>query len=86
MYVHSAPVGAGIKPSPWTRCCAGTSQASIYQPFLTGAVGARKVTGGVDISDARSGQLAMRIFLPQQLVTDVDALHGDFLTLDENGQ
>jgi hypothetical protein len=49
-------------------------------------VAVRKVTGGVDISDARSGQLAMRIFLPQQLVTDGDALHGDFLTLDENGQ
>jgi IPT/TIG domain len=42
--------------------------------------------GAVDISDARSGQLRMRIFLPQQLMTDVDALHGDFLTIDENGQ
>jgi hypothetical protein len=40
----------------------------------------------VDISDARSGQLRMRIFLPQQLMTDVDALHGEFLTIDENGQ
>ena len=28
----------------------------------------------------------MRIFLPQQFMTDVDALHGDFLTIDENGQ
>jgi len=58
----------------------------IYQPFLTGAAGAPNVRGGVDISDARSGQLRMRIFLPQQLMTDVDALHGDFLTIDENGQ
>jgi IPT/TIG domain len=38
------------------------------------------------ISDARSGELRMRIFLPQQLMTDVDALHGDFLAIDENGQ
>ena len=28
----------------------------------------------------------MRIFLPQQFMTDVDALHGDFLTIDKNGQ
>lgn len=40
----------------------------------------------MDISDARSGQLRMRIFLPQQLMTDVDAQHGEFLTIDENGQ
>ncbi|HEV7512395.1 MAG TPA: hypothetical protein VGO27_11910 [Candidatus Acidoferrum sp.] len=55
-------------------------------PFLTGAAGAPNVRGGVDISDARSGELRMRIFLPQQFMTDVDALHGDFLTTDENGQ
>jgi hypothetical protein len=60
--------------------------ALIFQPFLTGAAGAPNVRGGVDISDARSGELRMRIFLPQQLMTDVDALHGDFLTIDENGQ
>jgi hypothetical protein len=60
--------------------------ALIYQPFLTGTAGAPNVRGGVDISDARSGQLRMRIFLPQQLMTDVDALHGEFLTIDENGQ
>jgi hypothetical protein len=40
----------------------------------------------VDISDARSCELRMWIFLPQQFMTDVDALHGDFLTIDENGQ
>ncbi len=60
--------------------------ALIYQPFLTGAAGAPNVRGGVDISDARSGQLRVRIFLPQQLMTNVDALHGDFLAIDENGQ
>jgi hypothetical protein len=62
------------------------SGALIYQPFLTGAAGAPNVRGGVDISDARSGELRMRIFLPQQLMTDVDALRGDLLTIDESGQ
>jgi hypothetical protein len=40
----------------------------------------------VDILDAHSGALRLRLFLPQQFMTDVDALHGSFLTTDENGQ
>jgi hypothetical protein len=60
--------------------------ALIYQPFLTGAPGAPGVRGGVDISDAHSGDLRLRIFLPQQFLTEVDALHGSFLAIDENGQ
>jgi hypothetical protein len=60
--------------------------ARIYQPFLTEVAGAPSVLGGVDLSDAHSGQLRMRIFLPQPLMTDVDSLHGDFLSIDENGQ
>jgi hypothetical protein len=62
------------------------SGALVYQPFLTGAPGSAGVKGGVDIVDAHSGVLRMRIILPQQLLTDVDALHGDFLATDENGQ
>ena len=62
------------------------SGALIYQPFLTGAAGSLGVQGGVDILDAHSGALRMRIFLPQQFMTDIDALHGGFLTTDENGQ
>jgi len=62
------------------------SGALIYQPFLTGAAGSAGVRGGVDILDAHSGMLRSRIFLPQQLMTDVDGLHGSFLTVDENGQ
>ncbi len=58
----------------------------IYQPYLTGVAGAANVRGGVDISDARSGELRMLVFLPQQFMADVDGLHGDFLTIDENGQ
>lgn len=42
--------------------------------------------GGIDILDAHSGALRLRIFLPQQFMTDVDGLHGSFLATDENGQ
>lgn len=60
--------------------------ALLYQPFLTGAPGSLGVQGGVDIFDAHSGALRLRIFLPQQFMTDVDGLHGSFLATDENGQ
>ncbi|GAC1702591.1 MAG: hypothetical protein NVS9B4_08310 [Candidatus Acidiferrum sp.] len=62
------------------------SGALLYQPFLTAAPGSPGVRGGVDILDAHSGILRMRLFLPQQLMTDVDGLHGNFLAVDENGQ
>lgn len=62
------------------------SGALIYQPFLTGAPGAASTRGGIDVLDAHSGALRLRIALPQQLMTDVDGLHGDFLAIDENGQ
>src|SRR3989449_10467291 len=62
------------------------SGAPLYQPFLTGAPGSAGVKGGVDILDAHSGALRLRIVLPQQLMTDVDGLHGSFLATDENGQ
>jgi IPT/TIG domain-containing protein len=61
------------------------SGALIYQPFLTGAPAAAGVQGGVDILDAHSGALRLRILLPQQFMTDIDGLHGSFLTTDENG-
>lgn len=69
------------------------SGALVYQPFLTGpapiAPPATGIQGGVDIVDAHSGQLRLRIFLPEPLAmlsSDIDGLHGDFLTIDENGQ
>jgi len=62
------------------------SGSLIYQPFLTGAPGSAGVKGGIDILDVHSGTLRLRIFLPQQFMTDVDGLHGSFLTTDENGQ
>ena len=39
----------------------------------------------MDIFDARSGALRLRILLPQQFLTDIDGLHGSFLALDETG-
>jgi hypothetical protein len=67
--------------------------ALLYQPFLTGpapaAPSASGIQGGVDIIDAHSGRLRLRVFLPEPLAmlsTDLDALHGSFLAVDENGQ
>ena len=62
------------------------SGALVYQPFLTGAPGSAGVKGGIDILDAHSGALRMRLFLPQQFMTDVDGFHGSFLATDETGQ
>jgi len=90
LYVTGVPTEAELNQVPGRVAVPGLAMhptgALIYQPFLTGAARAPNVRGGIDISDARSGQLRMRIFLPQQFMTDVDALHGDFLTIDENGQ
>jgi IPT/TIG domain len=67
--------------------------ALLYEPFLDGpapvAPPATGIHGGVDIRDAHSGRLRMRVYLREpfaMLSTDVDGLHGTFLTLDENGQ
>ncbi|HTZ49615.1 MAG TPA: IPT/TIG domain-containing protein [Verrucomicrobiae bacterium] len=69
------------------------SGALTYEPFLTGAPPtappATGIQGGVDIRDAHSGQLRLRVYMPEpfaMLNTDVDGLHGAFLTTDENGQ
>jgi len=90
MYVTAVPTSAELNQIPGRVAVPALAMhptgALVYQPFLTGAAGTPNVRGGVDISDARSGQLRMRIFLPQRLMTDVDALHGGFLAIDENGQ
>ena len=62
------------------------SGALVYQPFLTGPAGSAGVRGGIDVLDAHSGALRLRLFLPQQFMTDIDGLHGSFLATDENGQ
>jgi hypothetical protein len=73
------------------------SGALTYQPWLDGPAPAEEpngpppasLHGGVDIFDAHSGQLKWRVVLPEPLATrsdDVDALHAEFLALDETGQ
>jgi hypothetical protein len=67
--------------------------AVLYQPFLTGPAPAAPpaigIQGGVDLVDTHSGRLRLRVFLPEPfaaLSTDIDALHGSFLAIDETGQ
>ena len=67
--------------------------ALLYEPFFDGpapaAPPAAGIHGGIDIRDAHNGQLRMRLYLPEpfaMLNTDIDGLHGGFLTTDENGQ
>jgi IPT/TIG domain len=69
------------------------SGALVYEPFLDGAAPsappAAGIHGGIDIRDAHNGRLRLRVMLPEafaMLSTDVDGLHGSFLTVDENGQ
>jgi hypothetical protein len=73
------------------------SGALVYQPFLNGPAPPETSTptpnptlrGGIDIFDAHSGRLRLRIFLPEPIAAtsgDTDGLHAQFLTVDENGQ
>ena len=86
----SVPTSAELQQIPGRVLVPGItlhpSGALIYQPFLTGAAGSSGVKGGIDILDTQSGALRLRIFLPQQFMTDIDGLHGSFLTTDETGQ
>src|SRR5260370_1068676 len=86
----SVPTSAELAQIPGRVLVPGVtlhpSGALIYQPFLTGAPASAGVKGGIDVLDAHSGALRLRIFLPQQFMTDVDGLHGSFLTTDETGQ
>jgi len=88
--LSSVPTSAELAQIPGRQAVPGValhpSGALIYQPFLTGAPASPGVKGGIDILDAHSGALRLRIFLHQQFLTDVDGLHGNFLTTDENGQ
>jgi hypothetical protein len=86
----AAPTSAELAQIPGRTFVPGLtlypSGALIYQPFLTGPPGSAEVKGGVDILDAHSGALRLRFSLPQQFMTDIDALHGSFPATDENGQ
>ena len=88
--VRAAPSSAELEQMPGRVLVPGLalhpSGALLYQPFLTGAAGSAGVRGGVDILDAHSGQLRLRMFLPNPLLTDSDGLHGVFFATDEDGQ
>jgi hypothetical protein len=87
--LHAVPASPDLTQIPGRVSVPGLtlhpSGSLIYQPFLTGSPGSAGVKGGIDFLDARSGTLRLRIFLPQQFLTDIDGLHGDFLTTDETG-
>jgi hypothetical protein len=86
----SVPTAAELAQIPGRQLVPGVtlhpSEALVYQPFLTGVPASAGVKGGIDILDAHSGVLRLRVFLPQQFLTAVDGLHGEFLAIDENGQ
>jgi IPT/TIG domain len=95
--VSSGSTSAEIEQIPGRTNIPGVAMhptgALIYQPFLTGpppaAPPATGIQGGVDILDAHSGRLRIRISLPEPfaaLSTDTTALLGQFLAIDENGQ
>src|SRR6202795_1902335 len=90
------PTSADLESIPNRAAVPGTplhpSGALLYEPFLDGAPPASPpatgIHGGVDIRDAHSGCLRLRVYLPEpfaMLSTDTDGLHGTFLTIDENG-
>ena len=73
------------------------SGALVYQPFLNGPASPESATptpnpnlrGGLDIFDTHSGQLRIRIFLPEPIAArsaDTSGLLAQFLTVDETGQ
>ncbi len=92
-----APTSAEVENIPTRVAVPGialhSSGGLLYEPFLDGAPPAAPpatgIHGGVDIRDAHSGRLRLRIYLPEALAmlnTDTDGLHGTFMILDELGQ
>jgi hypothetical protein len=95
--LFSTPVSAELETIPGRVSVPGValhpSGALLYEPFLDGpppsAPPAHGIRGGIDIRDAHSGRLCLRVYLPEpfaMLSADVDGLHGSFLTTDENGE
>jgi hypothetical protein len=97
LYLFSTPVSAELETIPGRVAVPGValhpSGALLFDPFLDGpppsAPPAQGIWGGIDIRDAHSGRLRLRVYLPEpfaMLSTDIDGLHGCFLTTDENGE
>jgi len=73
------------------------SGALVYQPILNGPAPPESANptpnpslrGAIDIFDARSGKLRLRIFLPEPIAArsaDTSSLLAQFVTIDETGQ
>lgn len=97
LILTASPTSAALETIPNRVAVPGIALhptgALLYEPFLDGpppaAPPAIGIRGGIDIRDAHNGQLRLRIYLPEPfatLNTDIDGLHGGFLTTDENGQ
>jgi len=97
LVLQSTPVSVALESVPDRVAVPGIalhpSGALLLDPFLDGpppsAPPAQGIRGGVDIRDANSGRLRLRVYLPEpfaMLSPDVDGLHGCFLTTDENGE
>jgi hypothetical protein len=95
--LNAQPTSSELETIPNRVAVPGTalhpSGALLYEPFLDGAPPAAPpatgVRGGIDIRDAHSGRLRLRVYLPEpfaMLSTDTDGLHGTLLAVDENGQ
>jgi hypothetical protein len=95
--LFSTPVSAELETIPNRTAVPGValhpSGALLFDAFLDGpsssAPPVQGIRGGIDIRDAHSGRLHLRIYLPEpfaMLSTDIDGLHGSFLTTDENGE
>jgi len=93
----AAPTSAELESIPQRVAVPGLTLhptgALVYEPFLDGpAPSAPPLTGlhgGIDIRDAHNGRLRLRVMLPEpfaMLSTDLDGLHGRFLTSDDFGQ
>jgi IPT/TIG domain len=93
----SSPVSTELESFPTRVAVPGIalhpSGALLYDPFLDGsppsAPPAQGIRGGIDIRDAHSGRLRLRVYLPEPLAmlsTDVNGLDASFLTTDQNGQ
>ncbi len=97
LILFSMPTASELENIPGRVAVPGVtmhpSGALLYEPFLDGpppsAPPATGIHGGIDIRDAHSGRLRLRVYLPEafaMLSTDIDGLHGGFLSVDENGQ
>jgi hypothetical protein len=95
--LFSTPAAAELDTVPNRVAVPGValhpSGSLLYDPFLDGpppaAPPATGIHGGIDIRGAQSGQLRLRVYLPEpfaMLNTDVDGLHGGFLTTEMYGQ